>query len=126
MNEMTPLKLIAREFLILTATGFIEEAYSSYVADNFIHHNQYFKGDRESLKQAMLDNAQAMPGKKIDVKSLMQEGDRVISYSHVVMKQGEMEVAVFHMFRFAQEKIVELWDVGQMIAKDGPNQYGPF
>jgi len=125
-DRMTSLKSMARQFLILTATGAIDEAYTRFVADDFVHHNQYFKGDRESLKQAMLANAVAMPNKKIDVKSLVQEGDRIVTYSHVQIPGNAMEIAAFHMFRFGNGKIVELWDSAQVIAQNGPNENGPF
>src|SRR3712207_2296644 len=39
----------ATSFLQMAGTGRVQEAYDRYVASSFIHHNQYFKGDRQSL-----------------------------------------------------------------------------
>jgi hypothetical protein len=43
----------AKAFLKIAGTGNVQEAYDRYVAPSFIHHNQYFKGDRQSLLTAM-------------------------------------------------------------------------
>jgi len=35
-------------------------------------------------------------------------------------------VAVVHIFRFENGKVVELWDLGQQMIKDSPNENGLF
>lgn len=37
-----------------------------------------------------------------------------------------MEIAVVHLFKFKDGKVVELWDLGQVIAPDSPNENGAF
>ena len=39
----------AKSFLQMAGTGKVQEAYDRYVSPAFIHHNQHFKGDRQSL-----------------------------------------------------------------------------
>ena len=126
MEQGHSMKDIARQFLQLAAAGEAEEAYRLYVADDFKHHNQYFAGDRESLKQAMQDSFKQHPQRTFTIKMMMQEADKVITYSDIVIGQGELRIAVFHMLRFRENKIVELWDVGQPIAADSPNLNGMF
>lgn len=46
-------KDIATSFLIQVSSGDVRKAYKQYVHLQFRHHNAYFKGDRESLLQAM-------------------------------------------------------------------------
>jgi hypothetical protein len=36
------------------------------------------------------------------------------------------DIAAVHIFRFEQDRIVELWDVAQPLSKDSPNQNGMF
>jgi predicted SnoaL-like aldol condensation-catalyzing enzyme len=36
------------------------------------------------------------------------------------------EIVVIHIFRFEHDRIAELWDVGQPISKDSPNENGMF
>jgi hypothetical protein len=40
----------AQSFLKMAGMGKVQEAYDQYVASSFIHHNQSFKGDRQSLE----------------------------------------------------------------------------
>ena len=65
-----------------------------------------------------------MPNKTFDIKKVIQEGDQVMTYSHVVT--DSMEIAVVHILKFENHKIIELWDLGQAISKDCPNENGLF
>ncbi|MFZ1808888.1 MAG: hypothetical protein WAU36_16775 [Cyclobacteriaceae bacterium] len=46
------------------------------------------------------------------------------THSHVV--KDDMEIAVVHIFRFDNVKIIELWDLGQVLDKNSPNENGVF
>jgi predicted SnoaL-like aldol condensation-catalyzing enzyme len=117
-------KEIAKSFLKLAGTGQIRDAFYRYIADDFIHHNQYFKGDRESLKVAMEQAHEQSPNKSIEVKQVFEDGDTVITHSRVVKKDSE--IAVVHIFRFEGDKVAELWDLGQVAIEDSPNDNGLF
>ena len=119
-------KEIATSFLQMVASGQIREAYEKYVSPDFRHHNAYFKGDRESLMVAMEEAQRADPMKSLDIKMALADGDRVAVFSHVKQHSQDRGVAVVHIFRFEGDQIVELWDVGQLISEDSPNENGPF
>ena len=120
-------KEIAGSFLKLAASGNIIEAYDRYVDHNFVHHNQYFKGDRRALMTAMADAYNKSPNKSIEIKHIYQDGDNVITHSKILRKTENLApVAVVHIFKFKENRIVELWDLGQEIIKDSPNENGPF
>ncbi len=117
-------KEIALSFLKLVARGAVREAYNKYVAPGFTHHNQYFKGDRASLLTAMEEAHRTSPNKSLAVKYCYQDADRVITHSLVA--KDDFDIAVIHVFRFANNHIAELWDLGQIIEKDSPNEQGLF
>jgi predicted SnoaL-like aldol condensation-catalyzing enzyme len=120
-------KEIAISFLKLAASGEVKPAYEKYISPNFIHHNQYFKGDRESLLMAMNEAHKMSPNKSIDVKHAYETGDRVITHSLVTRENPTLSpIVVVHIFRFENEQVVELWDLGQEILKDSPNENGLF
>lgn len=118
-------KEIATEFLRLAASGNVEEAYSNFIAIDFIHHNQYFKGDRDSLMKGMMEASIHSPNKTFITKYIYEDLDRVITHS-LVEVQGGVKIAVVHIFKIAENKIVEMWDIGQQIIPDGPNENGLF
>ena len=109
-------------FLKMAGSGHVRAAYEQFIAPNFIHHNQYFKGDRQSLM-----DAKQSPNKSIEIKHVYEDGDTVITHSLVIRQDPQAPpIAVVHIFRFEKDQVVELWDLGQPIAKDSPNQYGMF
>lgn len=116
----------AVSFLQLVASGKVREAYQTFISPDFRHHNPYFRGDAESLLLAMEENAALTPNKILEVKIAIQENDKVAVYSHVRQHQGDLGGAVVHIFRFQDNQIVELWDIGQPIPEDSQNENGMF
>jgi predicted SnoaL-like aldol condensation-catalyzing enzyme len=121
-----PLKNSALAFLRLVGSGKVRDAYDRHVGSRFRHHNAYFRGDRESLLRGMEQNASKNPDKAIDVKLALQDGDYVAVHSHIRQHAQDRGVAVVHLFRFEDGRIVELWDVGQAIPPSSPNEHGMF
>lgn len=117
-------KNTAVEFLKLCALESPKAAFDKYVNPNFKHHNQYFKGDRDSLMNAMIEADKTHPNKSFNIKHVFENEDRVAVHSQVVKET--MEIAVVHIMRFENGKISEMWDVGQVLEKNSPNENGMF
>lgn len=117
---------IAVEFLQMCARGDVRAAYERHVAPDFRHHNAWFPGDRESLLRGMEESAAAEPNKTFEPRQVVDGGDRVAVLSRLVREQAGKELAVVHILRFEDGKIVEMWDLGQEIPKDSPNALGMF
>ncbi|WP_438824789.1 nuclear transport factor 2 family protein [Bacillus sp. JJ1532] len=116
----------AVSFLQLVASGNVDEAYQKYIGPGFRHHNPYFRGDANSLMLAMKENADLNPNKTLEVKHAIEEGEMVTVHSHVRQNPEDLGGVVVHIFRFQNDQIVELWDVGQPIPEDSPNENGMF
>ncbi len=119
-------KEIAEDFLRLASKGEAQKAFQLYVGNNFKHHNAYFKGDEHTLMTAMDENAVKNPNKIFEIKKILEDGDLVSTYSRVQMTQGNLTIAVAHIFRFENNKIVELWDIGQAAPAETVNENGMF
>ena len=117
---------IAMSFFNLVETGRVREWFDKYTSEDYIHHNQYFKGDRETLIQAIEEDARANLHKKIEVKMSLEDGDLVTTYSHVRQNPEDPGFALMHIFRFKDSIIVEMWDINQAILVDSPNENGMF
>jgi predicted SnoaL-like aldol condensation-catalyzing enzyme len=123
---MSP-KEMAVSFLKMAGSGNVREAYEKFIAPDFTHHNQFFKGDRESLMLAMEEASRKNPNRSVDIKHVYEAGDTVITHSLVTPQDpAEPSIAVVHIFRFKNGRVVELWDLGQPMMKDSPNQNGMF
>lgn len=119
-------KELAVSFLKTIVARKIDEAYAKYAAPTMRHHNAYFPGDAESLKKGMIEAHTKFPETTIDIKHAIEEGNLVAVFSNVVMKPAGPSMAVVHMFRFENNKIVEIWDVGQAVPDNSPNKNGMF
>ena len=119
-------KQAAIEFLTMVSSGQVDEAYKRHVGDRFGHHNPYFRGDAESLRIGMQENATLNPDKRCEVKRAIQEGDTVVVHSRVRQNPKDRGFAVVHIFRFEGDRIVELWDIGQAEPEESVNENGMF
>ncbi len=116
----------AVSFLKLATGGQVRDAYARFVGDGFRHHNPFFEGSAAALMAGMEENARLNPNEVLEVKRTIAEGEFVVVHSHVRLKPGDLGVAVVHIFRFEQGRIVELWDLGQPVPEKSPNLNGMF
>jgi predicted SnoaL-like aldol condensation-catalyzing enzyme len=125
-NSNKNLKETAMDFLRLASSGNVRKAYELYVAQDFKHHNPYFKGDRESLMKGMEDSAKSNPNKEFKMLRALQDGDLVAVHSRVIQTSSNSPISVVHIFRFAENRIVELWDNIMLEPKEMINENGLF
>ncbi|MBN9654150.1 ester cyclase [Halobacillus sp. GSS1] len=125
-NDSGSNKERAVSFLKQVVDGEVTEAYQRYIHPDFFHHNPYFRGDKDSLRSAMEEDASSNPDKTFKVNRAIEEKDIVVVHSHIKQQQEDMGVAVVHMMRFADGQIVEMWDIGQPLPEDSPNENGAF
>lgn len=117
----------ALSFLRLVTRGQVQRAYDEHVGPGFRHHNPYFPGDAESLRAGMQASEDEHPGKLLEIKQAIAEGDRVAVHSHLRMSAGDRGMATMHIFRFgADGRIAELWDMWMQAPADSPNENGMF
>jgi predicted SnoaL-like aldol condensation-catalyzing enzyme len=125
-NSSKNLKEAAMDFLRLASSGNVRKAYELYVAQDFKHHNPYFKGDRESLMKGMEDSSKSNPNKEFKMLRALQDGDLVAVHSRVLQTSSNSPISVVHIFRFAENRIVELWDNIMPEPKEMINENGLF
>jgi predicted SnoaL-like aldol condensation-catalyzing enzyme len=120
------IKSIAEQFLTMTASGKVIEAFDLFVSPDFRHHNIYFKGDAESLLEAMIESAENFPAKKLEIQFAIGDENRVGIYSKVIMFKDDPGTALVHFFRFDGNKIIEMWDLAQPAPNEIINENGLF
>jgi predicted SnoaL-like aldol condensation-catalyzing enzyme len=116
----------ALSFLRLATAGEVDDAYQRHVAPGFRHHNPYFPGDAESLADAMKANASEHPHKVLDVRHVLEDGEYVAVHGCVRLDPEGPDIALVQIFRFAEDRIIESWDVGQAVPDESSNENGMF
>jgi predicted SnoaL-like aldol condensation-catalyzing enzyme len=113
-------------FLSRIVAGDVKGAYERYVGRGFRHHNPWFAGDADSLRKGMEENESTDPGKVLTVRTALEDGDYVAVHSRLTRAASGLDMAVVHIFRFEGDRIVELWDIGQMVPEKVVNENGMF
>ena len=114
----------AVHFLQMAVSGQIDEAYATYVDMQGKHHNAYYPAGFAALQEGMKEDHLKVSDKTLTVINALEDGDRVAVHSH--LRRGKDDISVVHLFRFRDGRIVEMWDVGQIMPADSPNQDGEF
>lgn len=124
MESIENNKQAAVNFLELITARKIDEAFQKYVDLNGKHHNPYYPAGLPALYQGMKENDAMIPQKAMRVAHVLGDGDLVAVHFHLILDSYEM--AVVHLFRFENHKIVEIWDVGMAISGESKNEDGAF
>ena len=72
----------------------------------------FINGDTETLIAAMEENARENPDKILDVQHILEDGDCVAVHSRVRFSPDHLGIATVHLFRFKNNLIIDLWDIG--------------
>lgn len=114
------------DFLKRVVAGDSREAFRLYAASGFKHHNAGFRGDADTLMEAMEASAKMNPQKTFEIQRALEDGALVAVHSFLKQQPEEPGYAVIHIFRFESGKIAELWDFAQPVPKDTINENGMF
>jgi predicted SnoaL-like aldol condensation-catalyzing enzyme len=93
------------------------KAAEKFLAPEYIQHNPYVATGRmafiEAFKKMLLDEKEKQS--KNIFKRTIAEGDLVVLHSHKIRFEGDRGVAGVDIFRVKNGKIIEHWDVNQVI-----------
>lgn len=102
------------------------EAIERYAGAEYIQHNPHVATGKDGFIAYFERMARDCPGKEVVFKGAWAEGDRVILHCHQIWPEG-LEYAGIDIFRLDEQgKIVEHWDVLQVLPSESANPNGMF
>ena len=101
-------------------------AIEEYAGDQYIQHNPHVGDGKEAFIVYFERMAEEYPGKKTTFKRAVAENNYVVLHCFQQWP-GDQDYAGIDIFRFDDNgKIVEHWDVLQVISEESKNENGLF
>ncbi len=128
-------KEAAVKFLSLIAAGKPKDGLVFFAPD-CITHNPYTAGDMNALTDALIEVQKQGSGGivkgstadfRLAIKHVLADGDMVAVYTTLASSNpGAGGLRQVHLFRFKNDKVVEYWDITQLVPENAPNATGAF
>jgi len=134
-DENKERKEIAVEFLRLVGLQRPKDGLRFFAPDCKTH-NPYTAGGMDALTDAMVAvqkqrSSGILKGSQADfklvIRQVLADGDLVAVHTQIEgSKPSEGGLRQVHLFRFKGDRIVEYWDITQMVPENAPNAAGAF
>jgi predicted SnoaL-like aldol condensation-catalyzing enzyme len=101
-------------------------AVEKYVGPVYIQHNPLFEDGPEAFIEAVTAFTTQFPDVHVDIRTVIAEGDRVVTHSLITTGPDDLGTVAADIFRLEKGRIVEHWDVVQPFPEESANPHPMF
>ena len=98
-----------------------EEAAAAHLGATYIQHNPEAQDGPQAFVGYVHWLRGQFPDFALDIKRVIADDDLVVTHSNLHLKPGDLGMAVADIWRIADGKIVEHWDVVQQVPEQASN-----
>jgi predicted SnoaL-like aldol condensation-catalyzing enzyme len=104
------------------------EAVDRFAGPEYIQHNPLFADGTDAFIAAVTDFKEANPELHVDIRTVIAEGDRVLTHSLLTLNPDDLGMVAADIFRINPRtgRIVEHWDVVQPFPEESVNDHPMF
>ena len=102
------------------------EAALQYVSTAYKQHNPTIADGRDAFVAFCEGYVSKFPEFRLTIKRVIAENDLVTLHSHTTTVENDKGTAIIDIFRIAEGKIVEHWDVIQQVPEQSANNNTMF
>jgi predicted SnoaL-like aldol condensation-catalyzing enzyme len=117
-------KLVVDFYRVVFVEKRVAEGFARYVAADYIQHNPLVPTGRDAAVKLL--TPRVTKESIADIKRVIAEGDLVVLHVHSRANPQDRGRAVVDIFRVADGKIIEHWDVIQAVPAASQNQNTMF
>lgn len=124
--KLTPKQVVTKFMDEFYIKGEVRHAFETWVDPGYIQHNPYAATGRDAAIAFLEPFMKANPDHKAEIKRILADGNMVMVHTHSRMKPEERGSAVVDIFRVKGCKVMEHWDVLQVVPETSANQNTMF
>ena len=117
-------KLVMAAFDLLFVQHKVDQAVDTYFDPGYVQHNPMAATGAEPMRNFFKAFYAANPGASVTVSQVLADGDLVAVHYLTKFKPEDRGFAVVDIFRVANGKIAEHWDVVQPVPEKSANSNG--
>jgi predicted SnoaL-like aldol condensation-catalyzing enzyme len=102
------------------------KAAEDIIAENYIQHNPHFPTGRAAFIEILAERFKQNPEAHARIVRSAVDGDLVYLHTHSLAHPGDRGRAIVNIFRVADGKIVEHWDVVEPVPEKAANDNTMF
>lgn len=102
------------------------EAVERYAGPVYIQHNPLFADGTDAFIAAVTAFTEQNPQLHVDIRTVIAEGDRVLTHSLLTLSPADRGTVAADIFRLERGRIVEHWDVVQPFPETSVNDHPMF